>query len=160
MIDIHYECQADLPADTVWEELRHFDRVLRWVPGGGESTLTTSGNGPGMVRDIHLTTQGYVQHRLLELNEANRRLSYELTDGKPLGMQDYTVVVAVTPVDANHCTIRWDGRMTADDSLDEAETGRALRVGLQNMTTGLIALLKGETPDYVNQPNEDWQLSE
>jgi hypothetical protein len=84
--------------------------------------------------------------------------SYELTAGKPIGMQEYTVVATVIPIDDNHCTIRWSGRMTADSSLNEAEVGHALEVALGNMTTGIIAVLKGETPDFSRQPNEDWQL--
>ena len=41
---------------------------------------------------------------------------------------------------------------------DEVEVGRALEVALGNMTTGIIALLKGEEPQFSQQPNEDWQL--
>ncbi len=34
-VDVHRD--ADLSAEAVWEEIRHFDRVLKWVPGGDES---------------------------------------------------------------------------------------------------------------------------
>jgi hypothetical protein len=64
----------------------------------------------------------------------------------------------VTPIDEDHCTIRWAGKMTADASLDEAEIGHALEVALGNMTSGIVARLKGEAPDFARQPNEDWQL--
>ncbi len=50
--------------------------------------------------------------------------------------------------------------MTADDTLNEHEIGQALEVALGNMTTGIIALLKGETPNFIDQPNEDWQLQQ
>ena len=78
----------------------------------------------------------------------------------PIGMKDYTVVATVTPIDDHSCTIRWAGRMNADDSLDEAATGHALEVALANMTTGIVAKLKNTTPEYVEQPNEDWQLQQ
>jgi hypothetical protein len=93
------------------------------------------GEGVGAVRDIRLVTQGYVQHRLVAFDDEARMFSYELTAGKPIGMQDYVVVATVTPIDDDHCTIRWAGRMTADASLNEAETGRALEVALGNMTS-------------------------
>jgi hypothetical protein len=48
--------------------------------------------------------------------------------------------------------------MTSDSSLDEATVGGALEVALSNMTTGIIARLKGEAPEFSRQPNEDWQL--
>ena len=73
-------------------------------------------------------------------------------------MKDYVVVATVAPIDERRCTIRWSGRMTAEASLDEEEVGRALEVALGNMTTGIIARLKGEAPVFARQPNEDWQL--
>lgn len=158
MIEIEHRRDVDLSADTVWEEIRHFDRVLKWVPRGDESTIAVEGEGVGAIRDIHLATQGYVQHRLVAFDDAARMFSYELTAGKPIGMQDYVVVATVTPIDGNRCTIRWAGKMTADASLDETEIGRALEIALGNMTSGIIARLKGETPSFVQQPNEDWQL--
>ena len=44
--------------------------------------------------------------------------------------------------------------------MNEPEIGRALEVALANMTTGIIALLKGEAPNFIVQPNEDWQLQQ
>ena len=158
MIEIEVRRDTDLPAEQVWEEMRHFDRVLKWIPGGDESTIKVTGEGVGAVRDIQLVTQGYVQHRLIAYDNERRTFAYELTAGKPIGMQDYQVVASVTPIDENHCTIRWAGQMTSDDSLNEEEVGHALEVALGNMVTGTIAVLKGETPEFSHQPNEDWQL--
>jgi hypothetical protein len=142
----------------VWEEIRHFDRVLKWIPGGETSSIEVHGEGIGAVRDIHLSTQGYVQHRLVALDPERRSFSYTLTAGKPIGMQDYVVVASVTPHAAGGCVIRWYGRMTPDASLDERVIGAALEVALGNMTSGIIAVLKGEKPVFESQPNEDWQL--
>ncbi len=160
MIDIEHKRDTDLSADAVWAELRHFDRVLNWVPGGAESTISVEGEGVGAIRDINLVTQGYVQHRLIAFDDEKRMLSYELTAGKPIGMQDYTVVATVTPIDENRCTIRWAGKMTADGTLNEPEVGYALEVALGNMTTGLIGYVKGEVSDFAHQPNENWQLQQ
>ncbi len=158
MIDVEHRRETDLPADAVWEELQHFDRVLNWIPGGDESTITVRGEGVGAVRDLQLATQGHVRHRLVALDDERRMLSYELTGGKPIGMNDYVVVATVTPIDERRCTICWSGRMTADASLDERHVGHALEVALGNMTTGIIARLKGQAPVFERQPNEDWQL--
>ena len=158
MIEVEHRCETDLSPDAVWGELRHFDRVLNWIPGGDESTITVQGEGIGAVRELQLATQGQVRHRLVALDDERRMLSYELTAGKPIGMNDYVVVATVTPIDEGRCTICWSGRMNADASLDEGEVGRALEVALGNMTTGIIARLKGEAPVFAPQPNEDWQL--
>ena len=141
MIEVEHRRDIDLPAETVWEEVRHFDRVLHWVPGGAESTIAVTGSGVGALRDIHLVTQGYVQHRLVAFSDAQRTFSYELTAGKPIGMQDYVVVATVTPLDPQHCMIRWAGRMTADSGLDEVEIGRALQVALGKAALDIVVVI-------------------
>ena len=158
MIEIEHRRETDLSPDTVWKEMRHFGRVLHWIPGGEESTITVRGEGVGAVRELQLATQGPVRHRLVAFDDERRMLSYELTGGKPIGMEDYVVVATVTPIGGGGSTICWSGRMTADASLDEREVGSALEVALGNMTTGIIARLKGEKPVFSRQPNEDWQL--
>ncbi|MCP5178369.1 MAG: SRPBCC family protein [Pseudomonadales bacterium] len=158
MIAVEVHREIALPADVVWEEIRHFDRVLHWIPGGETSRINVRGEGVGAVRDIHLSTQGYVQHRLVEYDNSKRSFSYELTAGKPIGMQDYVVVASVVPLDAGRCTLSWSGRMSADSTLNEEAVGDALKVALSNMTTGIIARLSGEQPNFERQPNEDWQL--
>lgn len=158
MIEVEVRREIDLPADVVWEEIRHFDRVLTWIPGGETSTIKVQGSGVGAIRDIVLSTQGYVQHRLVAFDDAKRTFSYELTAGKPIGMQDYVVVATVTPNGDARCTLCWSGRMTPDSTLDEVQIGDALKVALGNMTTGIVAKLQRRTPVFVSQPNEDWQL--
>ena len=158
MIQIKHCRATDLSANKVWAEMRHYDRVLAWIPGGDTSSIKITGKGVGMIRDIELSTQGYAQHRLVAFDDKERTFSYTLTAGQPIGMKEYTVVAKVTPIDSGHCTICWTGNMTSDNSLNEYSIGIALETALGNMTTGIIALIKGETPVFVAQPNEDWQL--
>ena len=157
MIRINVEREVDLSAETIWEEMKHFDRVLRWVPGGDKSTISVKGEGVGAIRDINLITQGYVQHQLIAFDNEKRIFSYKLTAGKPVGMEDYTVVASVTPIDKNNCKIQWAGEMKSDSRVDENKVGVALEAALGNMVTGTIALLKGEKPVFSEQPLEDWQ---
>ena len=157
MISINVEREVDLSAETIWEEMKHFDRVLRWVPGGDKSTISVKGEGVGAIRDINLITQGYVQHQLIAFDNEKRMFSYKLTAGKPVGMEDYTVVASVTPIDKNNCKIQWAGEMKSDSRVDENKVGVALEAALGNMVTGTIALLKGEKPVFSEQPLEDWQ---
>ena len=148
---------TDIPAEVIWDEMKHFDRVLRWVPGGDESTISVKGKGVGAIRDIELITQGYVQHELVAYSEEDYCFSYKLTDGKPVGMQDYTVVAKITPIDRQKSEIKWSGKVTSDKRLNENDVAEALSTALNNMITGLIALIKKEKPVFVDQPLEDWQ---
>ena len=149
---------ADIPAEVIWDEMKHFDRVLRWVPGGDESTISVKGKGVGAIRDIELVTQGYVQHELVAYNEKDYSFSYKLTDGKPVGMEDYIVVAKITPIDQEKSEIRWSGKVTSDKRLNENDVAEALSTALNNMITGLIALIKKEKPVFVDQPLENLSL--
>ena len=148
---------ADIPAQVIWDEMKHFDRVLRWVPGGNESTISVKGHGVGAIRDIELVTQGYVQHELVAYSEKDYSFSYKLTDGKPVGMQDYIVVAKITRINKQKSEIKWSGKVTSDKRLSENDVADALSTALNNMITGLIALIKKEEPVFVNQPLENWQ---
>ena len=148
---------VEIPAEVIWDEMKHFDRVLRWVPGGNESTISVKGKGVGAVRDIELVTQGYVQHELIAYSDKDYSFSYKLTDGKPVGMQDYVVVAKILPINNNSSEIRWTGRVESDERLNEDDVAEALSVALNNMITGLIALIEKQEPVFVYQPLEDWQ---
>ena len=148
---------TDIPSQTIWNEMKHFDRVLNWVPGGNESSISVKGKGVGAIRDINLITQGYVQHELVAYSDKELSFSYKLTDGKPVGMQDYVVVAKIIPIDDNNSEIRWVGKVESDKRLNEDDVAEALSVALNNMVTGLIALLKNQEPVFIHQPLEDWQ---
>ena len=148
---------TDIPSRTIWNEMKHFDRVLNWVPGGNESSISVKGKGVGAIRDINLITQGYVQHELVAYSDKDLSFSYKLTDGKPVGMQDYIVVAKIIPIDDNNSEIRWVGKVESDKRLNEDDVAEALSVALNNMVTGLIALLKNQEPVFIHQPLEDWQ---
>ena len=148
---------ANIAAEIIWDEMKHFDRVLRWVPGGNESTISVRGHGIGAIRDIELVTQGYVQHELVAYSEKDYSFSYKLTDGRPVGMQDYIVVAKITPINQQKSEIRWSGKVTSDKRLNENDVAKALSAALNNMITGLIALIKKEKPIFVDQPLENWQ---
>ena len=148
---------ADIPAQVIWDEMKHFDRVLRWVPGGNASKISVKGHGVGAIRDIELVTQGYVQHELVAYSEKDYSFSYQLTEGKPVGMQDYIVVAKITPINKQKSEIKWSGKVTSDKRLSENDVAEALSTALNNMITGLIALIKKEEPVFVNQPLENWQ---
>jgi len=148
---------VEIPAEVIWDEMKHFDRVLRWVPGGNESTISVKGKGVGAIRDIELVTQGYVQHELVAYSDKDYSFSYKLTDGKPVGMEDYVVIAKIIPINSQSCEIRWSGKVTSDKRLNEIDVAEALSTALSNMISGLIALIKKEKPIFVDQPLEDWQ---
>ena len=53
--------------------------------------------------------------------------------------------------------IRWSGKVTSDKRLDENDVAEALSTALNNMISGLIALIEKEKPVFIDQPLENWQ---
>ena len=72
-------------------------------------------------------------------------------------MQDYLVVAKITPINKQKSEIRWSGKVTSDKRLDENDVAEALSTALNNMISGLIALIEKEKPVFFDQPLEDWQ---
>tara|TARA_B100000965_G_scaffold205035_1_gene171188 strand:+ start:199 stop:687 length:489 start_codon:yes stop_codon:yes gene_type:complete len=149
---------TNISSEIIWDEMKHFDRVLNWVPGGDKSTISVKGKGVGAIRDINLITQGYVQHELIAFSDKDLSFSYKLTNGKPVGMQDYIVIAKIIPIDDSNSEIRWLGKVISDNRLNEDDVAEALSVALNNMITGLIALLKKQQPVFTYQPLENWQI--
>ena len=83
--------------------------------------------------------------------------SYKLTGGKPVGMHDYVVVAKITPINDQKSRIKWTGKVSSDQRLKEDDVAEALTIALNNMITGLIALINREEPVFLDQPLEDWQ---
>ena len=94
---------------------------------------------------------------LIAYSDTDLSFSYKLTDGKPVGMQDYVVVAKIIPINSNKSEIRWSGKVESDKRLNEDDVAEALSVALNNMITGLIALIENQKPVFVHQPLEDWQ---
>ena len=94
---------------------------------------------------------------MIAYSDKDLSFSYKLTDGKPVGMQDYVVVAKILPINNNSSEIRWTGRVESDERLNEDDVAEALSVALNNMITGLIALIEKQEPVFVYQPLEDWQ---
>ena len=47
---------TEIPAEIIWDEMKHFDRVLRWVPGGDKCTISVKGKGIGAINKNIWTT--------------------------------------------------------------------------------------------------------
>ena len=149
MINVEHTTTLAASIDDVWAELSQYDRVLNWIPYGRESTIEITGEGIGMIRDLHLADLGYVQHRLDIMDHDKKEIGYTLTGGLPLGMKNYSMVASLSPLDGEKCVISWRGRMEGDGSQDEAEIAAGLLNAVVKMTEGLEAASKGApSPHY------------
>jgi Polyketide cyclase / dehydrase and lipid transport len=107
-------------ADAVWSLVRDFNSLPQWHPAITGSELTSgSGAEVGAVRKLTLGDGGIVVERLLVLDDADRRSTYEFLEN-PFGARRYIATLRVAPVTASgEAFVEWWAEFDADGG-DEA----------------------------------------
>ncbi|HLU56874.1 MAG TPA: SRPBCC family protein [Pseudonocardia sp.] len=108
-------------ADAVWSLIRDFNGLPSWHPAIKGSELTEGGSGAevGAVRKLDLGDGGGVVERLVELNDAERRFTYEFVEN-PFNVRRYLATVRVAPVTATgEAFVEWWAEYDADAAEEE-----------------------------------------
>ena len=142
MVNVHYTQELNAAAESAWELLGDFGSLLRWVAGGDNASISLTGDGLGMLRDLALPSVGSVQHRLEALDADNYLITYRLTAGQPLGMAEYIVSARLQPIGDMRCTLIWDGEFVPEHSASAASMAAGLERAYADMSTRLDQLLK------------------
>ena len=132
-IEVSFEKTLKVSSDAAWQVLRDFGSIIHWVPGGDVGSIKLNGAGVGMTRDLELPSVYKVQHRLDELDESHHRIHYTLTQGQPIGMQEYSVFVFLENTEAG-CVMHWKGKFLPADDTDPQLTTSNLHSAYENMT--------------------------
>lgn len=143
-IEVTYRHVLDASITHAWVLLGDFGSILQWVVGGSEATIRLTGSGPGMLRDLDLPSVGKVQHHLDVLDEAEHRIAYSLTAGRPLGMVEYSVSAQLFERPGGGCVLEWLGEFTpeADASVEQMADG--LRSAYRDLSERLNELLAAQ----------------
>lgn len=100
----------DAPVETVWHRLRDFDGLPKWHPAIASSEIEEGRDADvvGCVRSFHLKDGTHVRERLLSLDDAQRRFSYNFE--KPaFPVENYIATVRAMPVTASDGTfVEWE----------------------------------------------------
>jgi hypothetical protein len=111
-------------ADAVWSLMRDFNGLPSWLPAVTESELTEGGSGAevGAVRRLTLGDGGIVVERLLELNDGDRRCTYEIVES-PFAVRRYVSTFRVAPVTASgEAFVEWWSEYDAEAGDEEGLT--------------------------------------
>jgi hypothetical protein len=110
-------------ADAVWSLVRDFNSLADWHPAITASELTSgSGEEVGAVRKLTLGDGGIVVERLLVLDDADRRFTYEFVEN-PFGARRYVATLRVAPVtDTGEAFVEWWAEYDADAAEEERLT--------------------------------------
>ncbi len=140
-ITVHYEQKIGAPLAEAWAVVSDFGSLLSWVAGGDAGSITLTGSGVGMLRDLVLPAVGAVQHRLDALDEERHLITYSLTAGRPLGMESYSVTARLIEAGDGNCIIDWVGEFTPEEGAPRDKMAENLKGAYRGMSDGLERLL-------------------
>jgi hypothetical protein len=117
MIEVLVSKSSDLSAEVVYDLLADFGNTS-WMKGVAKCEV--DGDGVGMVRNIFTSPDASpVREKLLARDDLARSVSYTITEGNPLPVEDYNASVRVIE-SGSGCTIEWTGTFAAKGVEDDA----------------------------------------
>ncbi len=100
------------PAERVWETIRDFDGIERYLPV--VSSCTVEGSGVGATRTCVMQDGLELQERIEGLDEKRRTLQYVLTkSSRPMPFDDYLGEIAVRYVGESETQVEWSSTFRA-----------------------------------------------
>ena len=110
MIEVLVSKNSDSDADLVYGLLADFGNTS-WMKGVAKTEV--DGDGVGMVRNIYTTPDASpVREKLLARDDLARKVSYTITEGNPLPVDNYNASVSVSEYGTG-CRIEWTGSFEA-----------------------------------------------
>ena len=100
----------DAPAGEVWETLREFNRVEKFLPA--IASCIVEGSGVGARRICALQDGSKIFERLVTLDEHNRVLRYSVTQSR-LPFESYLGTVRITDSGDDTCEVDWSSTFDA-----------------------------------------------
>ncbi len=116
---VYVSTVIDAPAARVWERIRDFNALPRWVPAVRDSRIENGepADRIGCVRDFHLQNGDHLREKLLGLSDYDFFCTYSILES-PMPLTDYVATIRLTPVtDGDRTFAEW----TAEFDCAEAE---------------------------------------
>jgi hypothetical protein len=109
MVKVYTSSVIDAAADRVWNHVRDFNALPKWVPAV-ESSRIESGlpaDKVGCIRNFSLKDGGTIREQLLALSDYDYSVTYSILES-PMGVFDYVATLKLTPVtDGNRTFAEW-----------------------------------------------------
>ncbi len=110
------------PAERIWETIRDFDGIDKYLPA--VASCTVEGSGVGATRTCVMQDGLELHERLESLDEKRRTLTYVITkSNRPMPFEDYIGEIAVRYVGASETQVEWSSTFKAKGA-PEAEIAK------------------------------------
>ncbi|MCP5040180.1 MAG: SRPBCC family protein [bacterium] len=128
MIEVSVTKNSDHCAEDVYELLADFGNTS-WMNGVAKTEV--EGDGVGMVRLIFAEGGGPPVHeKLTERDDLARKVAYEIAEGNPLPVDNYSAYAQVTETGSG-CQLEWTGSFEPK-GIDEA-AAKTIVEGMYNV---------------------------
>jgi uncharacterized protein YndB with AHSA1/START domain len=136
---VYVSSVIDAPAARVWERIRDFNALPRWVPAVRDSRIENGepSDRVGCVRDFHLQNGDHLRERLLGLSDYDMFCTYAILES-PMPLTDYVATVRLTPVtDGDRTFAEWTAEFDCAPEVAEELVGN---IGQNVFLAGFNAL--------------------
>lgn len=137
-IDVNLEREFNHSAQSVWSVLRDFGNIS-WALAGVQVDVT--GEGPGMVRTLHLPGIGPVEEKLAVLDNEAMAFRYVIPGKMPFPVTEFVADVKISELSDNRCSVTWKTSAQAIDGSDGSEIEKHLLAGYVDLLKKLEDLL-------------------
>lgn len=123
MARVYVSTVIEAPVARVWEKVRDFNGLPRWVPAVRDSRIENGepADKIGCVRDFHLQNGDHLREKLLGLSDYDFFCTYSILQS-PMPLTDYVATLRLTPVT--------DGDLTFAEWTAEFDCAEADAAGL------------------------------
>ncbi len=139
MARVYVSSVIDAPVAKVWEKVRDFNALPRWLPAVRESRIENGepSDRVGCVRDFRLQNGDRLREQLLALSDYEYFCTYSILES-PMPLTNYVATLRFTPItDGDRSFAEWTAEFEcAPDAADDL----VANIGQNVFLAGFLAL--------------------
>lgn len=139
MARVYVSSVIEAPVVRVWEKVRDFNALPRWLPAVRESRIENGepSDRVGCVRDFRLQNGDRLREQLLALSDYEYFCTYSILES-PMPLTNYVATLRLTPItDGDRCFVEWTAEF---DCAPEAADDLVANIGQNVFLAGFQAL--------------------
>lgn len=126
--------------DSVWEIVRDFGAVVRWIPGCQGAELLTTDDPTRPVRRLVLADDSVVDEVLLTRDDVTRRIQYGFPAELPRGMRSFVGTAHTRPItDGDRTFLEWQSEFDTEQKWEAK-----MIVNISDMLAQIVAAVAAE----------------
>ena len=137
MARVYVSSVMDAPVARVWEKVRDFNSLPRWVPAVRESRIENGepSDRVGCIRDFRLQNGDRLREQLLGLSDYEYFCTYSILES-PMPLTNYVATLRLTPItDGDRTFAEWSAEFDCTpEAADELVNGIGENVFLAGFT--------------------------